>query len=407
MTVELVYEPRLAEYRLTENHPLRPERFTLAVELMRAWGLFCESAERDLRGARADCAVLVGFEPATTEDLLRVHDENYLAAVKMAAANPDSWGGAFGIGGGDTPPFPHMHEVSAEIAGATIRALDDVLSGKCERAFNPAGGLHHAHRDYASGFCVYNDVAVAIAHARAADPKLTVAYVDVDAHHGDGVQAIFNRDPNVLTISLHESGRYIFPGTGRLVETGGRGGEGSALNLPLPPGATDRCYALALEGVVAPALRSFSPDVLVVQLGADTHRADPLTHLATTVEGQYHTARRLVELAEEVCGGRIVATGGGGYDCFSATPRAWACALAALLDVSPPADLPQGWRDLAIAAAQHAGEEALLPGTTFGEVVAAEVSVAEAAEWGIDVIAETERAIDSLKMDHPLLRYMA
>jgi acetoin utilization protein AcuC len=421
MTVHVVYSPRLAEYRLSESHPLRPERFVLAIELMRAWGLICDRAEpgasagaagtataaaqgADLAGpspaAAPACALLVPPRPITDDDLLRVHDDAYLSAVRAAGANPAMWRGAFGIGPGDTPAFPHMHEISAEIAAATSTALEDVAAGTCQRAFSPAGGLHHAHRAYAAGFCVYNDAAVAIARATALHHGLRVAYVDVDVHHGDGVQEAFYDRADVLTISVHESGRYLFPGTGRPVETGSGVGTGFAINLALSPGAADDSFALAFGSVIAPAVRAFAPDVIVAQLGADTHRADPLSHLATTVEGEYRMASRLVGLAGEVCGGRIVACGGGGYDTFSSVPRAWACAAAALLEVPAPVELPDEWRQLAAEDAQHAGVEAHIPEQTFDEAPAPE----RVARSG-DAFAETERAIMLLRTQHPLLRH--
>lgn len=395
MAVELVYKPYLAEYRLSESHPLRPERFTLAVELMHAWGLICD-AENPIQ----PCATLVNSKPASTDDLLRIHDRIYVDSVRAAGENPTAWRGAFGISEGDTPAFLHMHDVSAAIAGATIRALDDVIAGRCTRAFSPAGGLHHAHRDYASGFCVYNDVAIAIARAAAANSGLRVAYIDIDAHHGDGVQQAFFDRADVLTISMHESGRYLFPGTGGIAETGTGAGEGYAMNLPLPPGATDECFALGFEAIVAPAVRAFAPNVIVAQLGADSHQADPLTDLQTTVEGHYHMTQRIVRLADEVCDGRLAATGGGGYDSFSAVPRAWACALAAMLGVPTPAALPESWRLLATETARREGEEANLPYTTFGEI-----ELSEPAEYGGgDPLEETEREVERLQDSHPLLR---
>ena len=393
MTVELVYKPRLAEYRLSDSHPLRPERFVLAVELMRAWGLICDASAEN-----PACATLVSPEKASDADVLAVHTAGYVDAVKAAGANPGTWHGDRGIGPGDTPAFAHMHEISAEIAGATMRALSDVVEGRCQRSFSPAGGLHHAHRDHASGFCVYNDPAIAICHALSAHPDLRIAYVDVDVHHGDGVQDVFYEQANVLTISVHESGRFLFPGTGRLVETGVGAGTGFAVNLPLAPGAGDDSYGIAFETVIAPAVRAFSPDVIVAQLGADSHRADPLAHLDTTVWGQYHIATRMVALADEVCGGRIAATGGGGYDSFSAVPRAWACALAALLGVPVPEELPDSWRMLAVEAAERAGVRIHLPISTFGEAEAP-----RQPEWGGDPLAETERAIVRLRAQHPLL----
>jgi acetoin utilization protein AcuC len=402
MTVELVYTPHLAQYRLSETHPLRPERFVLAVELARAWGLIADGAAEQPGRAR-----LVPPGPIDDLDLLRVHDASYIAAVRQASAAPERWGGGFGIGPGDTPAFPRMHETSAEIAAATTRALADVVEERCLRAFSPAGGLHHAHRDHASGFCVYNDCAAAIAHVTAQHRGLRVAYVDVDAHHGDGVQDSFYDRSDVLTVSVHESGRYLFPGTGRQSETGVGVGVGYAVNLPLPPGAGDAAYAIAFESVIAPAVRFFDPDVLLVQLGADSHRDDPLAHLATTVAGQFRMAARLTGLADATCDGRIAATGGGGYDSFSAVPRAWACALVALLGVPVLAELPDSWRSLAAQAAARAG----VGGDASGEAVAViprgtfdEFPGATTALWGGDPLGETERAVMRLRATHPLLR---
>jgi acetoin utilization protein AcuC len=337
--------------------------------------------------------------PASREELLRVHDAAYVEAVQQAGADPSAWGEAFGIGPGDTPPFAQMHEVSALVCGATIRALEDVVAGRTGRSFSPAGGLHHAHRDRAAGFCVYNDPAVAIAHAIAEHPGLRVAYVDVDVHHGDGVQEAFYRRADVLTVSVHESGRYLYPGTGRLVDIGEDEGSGFALNLPMEPGAGDDSYALAFEGAIAPAVRAFAPDVIVAQLGADTHLADPLAHLHTTVAGQCALTHRLVALADEVCDGRICATGGGGYDSFSAVPRAWACALAELLGVEVPAELPETWRAEALETAERAGVAKRIGHAPFEEPD-------ETGErtWGGDPLGETERAIERLRGQHPLLR---
>ena len=404
MSVEFVYATRLAEYDFGGAHPLRPERFVLTAELADAWGLLAETGvsadgrgEDAASGTSARHALVVAPGTCVEADLLRVHDAAYIAAVRAAGSDPAHWRGGFGIGPGDTPPFPRMHEAAAAVCGATLRAVDDVVAKRCDRAFSPAGGLHHAHRDRAAGFCVYNDLAVAIAKATAERPGLRVAYVDFDAHHGDGVQEAFYARADVLTVSLHESGRYLYPGTGRAIEMGAGAGTGFAVNVPLPPGAGDECYALAFGRVVMPAVRAFAPDVLVAQLGADSHVSDPLAHLQTTVAGQHATARRVVALAEEVCGGRVVATGGGGYDTFSAVPRAWACALAALLGVAPPAAIPESWRALAAEAAGPGA--AAPPEATFSEAV-----LPDAAALGADPRAETERVIEPLVAVHPLLR---
>ena len=403
MTVELVYAPTLALYRFNETHPLRPERFTLAVDLMRAWGLLDDAKPTSparalvLEPSDPSRALVVQPAPVDDEDLLRVHCADYIFAVQQAGYGPEFWHGAFGIGDGDTPPFRDMHMASARVAGATMRALDHVLAGVCRRSFSPAGGLHHAQRDHAAGFCVYNDLAIAIARATALGSAERIAYVDVDVHHGDGVQAAFYSRADVLTVSVHESGRYLFPGTGRIEEMGEGQGAGFSVNLPLPPGAGDECFEAAFERVIAPAVRAFSPDAIVAQLGADSHLNDPLAHLNTTVAGQYATTKQLIGLADEVCGGRIAATGGGGYDTYSAVPRAWACAMAALLGVAAPAGLPESWRE---AVAQVAPEgEPPAPHATFEEP--------PRELWlqpGGNPLPETERTIERLRTAHPLLR---
>jgi acetoin utilization protein AcuC len=383
--VELVYSPEMAAYRFAPGHPMRPERFSLAVALAGEWGLLGESG-----------AVEVSPAIAADRELALAHSERYLAAVKRASADPGGWRDGFGIGLGDTPAFTGMHEAAALAAGATLRALRDVVAGECRRAFSPAGGLHHAHYDRAAGFCVYNDLAIAITAVVAENPGLRVAYVDLDAHHGDGVQEAFWERRDVLTVSLHESGSYLYPGTGRTVEGGAGAGQGLALNVPLPPAAGDAAYVLALARVVVPALRAFGPDVIVAQLGADSHRDDPLTHLDTTVAGQHASARTLVALADELCHGRIVATGGGGYDSFSAAPRAWACALAALMDAEPPATLPAEWVESARIAS---GGLVTPPSSTF-----AEASTGPRVEALDQAHAATLAVVEQLCREHSLLQ---
>ncbi len=327
MEVALAYTHELDAYDLGPEHPFRPERVSLAVAMMEAHGLIAEGALRS-----------IPFEAATTEDLLRVHTEAYLELVERASGPGGLWRPQAGIGPGDTPAFPGMHDAAALVCGATAAALEAVTGGAHVRAFSPAGGLHHAHRDYASGFCVYNDVAVAVASALERNPTLRVLYVDIDAHHGDGVQDIFYEEPRVLTISLHETGRYLFPGTGGIDERGYGPGLGSALNVPLPPLATDECYLLAFDEVVAPAARAFRPDFIVAQCGADAHWSDPLTTLGVTLAGFRSLYARIVALADELCGGKLLATGGGGYSWQRIVPKAWTLLAGTLTGVElPPA----------------------------------------------------------------------
>lgn len=388
MHTTLVYSPEMAAYRFGADHPLLPERFTLAVELMDAWNLLGDAASQ---------ARVVVPTPASEADLLRVHSARYIDTVRDARGSrlADE---SIGLGSGDTPRFPRMHDVAALIAGGTLKALDLVLEGDFDRAFCPAGGLHHAHRDRAAGFCVYNDCAVAIAHATAKRPGLRVAYVDIDAHHGDGVEEAFWTRSDVLTISLHESGRYLYPGTGSSRDVGEGAGRGYALNVPMPPYAGPAEYQLAHDLVVEPALRVFAPDVIVAQLGADAHQSDPLTHLALTVAGHAGLVSRLADTADELCSGRLVATGGGGYEAFSATPRMWACALAVLLDVDPPAGLPGAWLELSARLATEHGFESVAVTGTYDEVVLAEPELS--AE---EIRSLAEHAIEQTRASSPLL----
>lgn len=334
VSTALVYDESLGAYDLDPAHPLRPERVSLTIDLIRAYGLLANGALE-----------LVAPRPASSAELLMAHDARYIETVIEASAAPGWWRPRHGIGPGDTPEFAGMHDAAALVAGATTVAAEYVCDGRSRRAFSPAGGLHHAHRDRAAGFCVYNDVAVAIAAMLHRDPDLRILYLDIDAHHGDGVQEAFYEEPRVLTISLHEDGRYLYPGTGSARERGAGAGLGSAINLPMPPYATDECYRLAFERVVAPAARESRPDVIVTQNGADAHWSDPLTTLGQTIAGYEWLFARSVELAEEVCDGRLVACGGGGYAWATVVPRVWTLLASALAGVTLPDELPAEWRE--------------------------------------------------------------
>ncbi|TLM76503.1 MAG: acetoin utilization protein AcuC, partial [Actinobacteria bacterium] len=333
--VALIYDPALDDYDLGEMHPLRPERVAFSVSLMEALGLLGDGPGR---------ARTVAPSAASDDDLLLVHSRAYVDAVKRCSAPPYPDDPAHGLGTADNPVAPRMHETSALICGGAVLGLAAVLDGRAERTFNVAGGLHHAHRDRAAGFCVYNDPAVAIAAARRDRPGVRLAYLDIDAHHGDGVEEAFYETDEILTISLHESGRYLFPGTGFPSECGTGDGAGFALNVPMPPYASDACYALAFERVVAPALRAFAPAALVMQCGADAHFADPLTSLGLTLDGHRSLVRGAVTVAREAFGGRIAACGGGGYAWWSVVPLAWTNVLAELLEAEPDDETPEPWR---------------------------------------------------------------
>ncbi|HET6352589.1 MAG TPA: acetoin utilization protein AcuC [Coriobacteriia bacterium] len=368
MGTGVLYSDNLASYRFGGRHPLVPERFTLSVELMRAWGLLDEDNDATLGAFPArelaathnyERACVIGVDaPASTETLTLVHTADYVECVRAASAGDSSCGPRHGIGPGDTPVFRGMHEAAALTVASTVAAAELVASGSLERAFSPAGGLHHAQPDHASGFCIYNDAACAIEHLTRTRPGMRVAYVDIDAHHGDGVEAAFIERPDVLTISAHESGRYLFPGTGRESDIGTGAGSGAALNLPLPPFAGPECYALVFERAVAPALLAYRPDFIVLQLGADSHANDPLTHLSQSVAGYLDLVDGLLALTEELTGGRVLMTGGGGYRPFSEVPRMWAGALALALRRPVPEMLPETWIRQATKAAHDVDAEA-------------------------------------------------
>ncbi len=272
-------------YDLGPQHPLRPARVILTRRLIRDYGLIDGVRTTETPGREA-----------SDGELLLVHTPDYVDAVRAAGhGEPGDWW-RFGFGPGDNPIFPDMHEASARVAGSTLAAAEAVLSGRAEHAFNPAGGLHHAMPSAASGFCVYDDPAIAIAWMLENGTE-RVAYVDVDVHHGDGPQAIFYADPRVLTISLHEDGRFLFPGTGSVEEQGSGAATGTKVNVPLMPFTGDQTWLWAFRSVVPPLVRAFEPDVLVTQLGCDTHHTDPLANMALTTAA-YRQAAGIAEMAE-------------------------------------------------------------------------------------------------------------
>ncbi|MCE7000865.1 acetoin utilization protein AcuC [Saccharothrix sp. S26] len=325
----VVWDESFLGYDLGGDHPLNPVRLDLTVRLANALGVL-------------DGVELIASEPATDEEIERVHEPSYLNAVR--AAPMAGWDVGHGLGTADNPVFARMHEASALVVGGSLAAARRIASGEADRAVNIAGGLHHAMRDHAAGFCVYNDCAVAISWLL--DHGFDrIAYVDTDVHHGDGVQAAFYDDPRVLTISVHQNPLSLWPGTGRPAEVGGRGAEGTSVNLALPPGTGDQQWLRAFEATVPSLLRAFRPQLLVTQCGVDTHREDPLADLALTVDGHRAIYRRLRELAEQTAHGRWLALGGGGYELLRVVPRSWTHLLATVLDrdVDPNSTLPADW----------------------------------------------------------------
>jgi acetoin utilization protein AcuC len=372
-SMAVVWDEALTRYDFGPGHPFDPVRIRLTMELARELGVF-----------KSPSVTMVEPPPATDLEIETVHDPQYVAVVRQVGRTlePAVW---FGLGTEDDPVFEGMHEAAALVVGATLAAARSVWSGATTHAVNIGGGHHHAMRAMASGFCVYNDLAVAIKWLLSAGAE-RVAYVDLDVHHGDGVQAAFYDDPRVLTISLHENPATLFPGTGRPDETGSGDGDGYAVNVPLPPGTEDAGWLRAIDAVVLPLLRAFRPTVLVTQHGCDSHRLDPLAHLALSVDGQREAQLLMHELAHELCEGRWVATGGGGYALVQVVPRTWThlLAIAAGMPFDPEMPTPAQWREL---ARSMTGETA--PQTMTDGVAPRYVPFAS----GIDPDDPTDRAI--------------
>jgi acetoin utilization protein AcuC len=322
----LVFGPRSVSYDFGPGHPLTPLRFGPGIDLLRAVG-----AEPGLAP-----------EPASDEDLRRVHAPAYLEAVRAFSAEPTR-PASMGIGLSDNPAFAGIHEASAAVAGGSLRAMEAILRGDVEHAHHPGGGLHHAMPDRASGFCIYDDPALAVVRARA--EGMRVLYLDLDVHHGDGVQAICAADPGVLTVSLHESGRHLFPGTGFPDELGVGAAAGTSVNLPLEPFTGEVAWLDGVRALVPSLAAVFGPDVVVSQHGADSHAWDPLAHLRVTTTAMAEAARITDAVAHRWAGGRWLATGGGGYDAYRVVPRTWALTWLAGAHREPPGETPGAWRD--------------------------------------------------------------
>lgn len=331
--VRVVWSRDMLAYDFGQGHPMTSERLDLTIRLAQDLGLF-DAPDVEL----ADAAV------ATDDLLATVHDRAYIAAVHLAATD-----GVVdldrGLGTTDDPIFPDMHAATARVVQGSVDSALAVWEGRAVHAVNVTGGLHHAMPAAASGFCVYNDAAVAIRALLDAGAE-RVAYVDVDAHHGDGVQQVFWDEPRVLTVSIHETGQALFPGTGHPRETGGA--DGTAVNIALPSGTGDAGWLRAIDAVVPAVVRAFAPDVLVTQHGCDTHVLDPLTHLRVSLDGQRRAAEILHGLAHEVAGGRWVALGGGGYAVVDVVPRSWThlLGIATHQPIDPATVVPASWRTL-------------------------------------------------------------
>ncbi|WNC13272.1 acetoin utilization protein AcuC [Brevibacillus brevis] len=330
----LIYSPDYTNYYFHDEHPFNQRRLLLAHDLMKAYGIL-------------DDADILPPREATDEELAMVHDQRYIEFVREQGHSEAELplAASYGLGTEDVPCFAHMHESAALIAGGTLRAVEAVMNGEAEHAFNPAGGLHHAFRGRASGFCIYNDCSVAIAYLRK-KWNARVLYIDTDAHHGDGVQWAFYDDPNVLTVSMHETGKYLFPGTGNLTERGDGSGYGYCVNVPLDAFTEDDSFLAIYQELVTKLARGFRPDVILTQNGCDAHAFDPLTHLSCSMNIYGAIPRLAHQLAHELCDGRWIAVGGGGYDIWRVVPRAWTLLWSEMTD-QPLTDgpLPESWSE--------------------------------------------------------------
>jgi acetoin utilization protein AcuC len=340
----LVYTPRFSDYDLGPSHPLKPIRVARTYDLIQACRL--------LKGSKVS---VVQPAPADDDAIALVHSREYIDAVRAPSKTRITRRlSDYGLGTIDNPIIEGMYEAAALIAGASVEAADLVIDGKADVAFNPAGGLHHAHRARASGFCVFNDPAIAIAHVlKKCGDGVKVAYIDIDAHHGDGVQEAFYTRKDVLTISVHESGRYLFPTTGGVDEIGEGEGEGYSVNLPLSPYTGDDVYVWAFTQIVPPLLDAYQPDFICTQLGVDTHFQDPLTHLCCTTHGYIAVVHEIAAFALRSNGGAgakhgglasrsagWIAIGGGGYD-VTVVPRAWTLAFGRMTGKTLPEFIPE------------------------------------------------------------------
>lgn len=333
----VVWSPDYLGYRWSADHPMNPTRLELTMALARGIGV--------LEGVE-----LVRPVAASDEDLLRIHTPRYVEAVKKAghstATGVLSGNPPHGLGTEDNPVFPQMHEASAILAGGSLAAAQEIAAGRTRRAVSIGGGMHHAMPDWASGFCVYNDVAIAISWLL--DHGFDrIAYLDVDAHHGDGVQHAFADDPRVLTISLHQHPATLWPNTGWSSEVGQGAGEGTAVNLPVLPGTVDALWLRGFHALVPGALAAFRPQIVISQCGVDSHREDPLADLALTVDGQRAAFLAMRDLADRYAEGRWLAVGGGGYGLVRVVPRAWTHLIAAALDrdIDPALPVPTVWKE--------------------------------------------------------------
>lgn len=306
-----IYSQDQQTYKFSNDHPFNQKRLDLTFDLLNKSDAI---KPEDIFAPRI----------ATDEELLLIHEKDYIEAVKLAGKGElkTSIATNYGIGTDDTPMFANMHEAASLLVGGTLTAVDLVMQGKYLHACNLSGGLHHGFKGRASGFCIYNDSSIAIEYMRK-NYNARVLYVDTDAHHGDGVQWAFYDNDDVCTLSIHETGRFLFPGTGNVNERGSGKGYGYSVNIPVDPFTEDESWLDAYKKSFREVAEFFKPDVIITQNGADSHYFDPLTHLCSTMEIYRQIPKLAHEIAHEFCGGKWIAVGGGGYDIWRVVPRAW------------------------------------------------------------------------------------
>ena len=302
----------LGDYNFGASHPFGPARHDAFMQRFRELGL----------DRRCRLGTPVVAERAQIETF---HTPAYVERVQRLSLAANGF-----LDYGDTPAFPGMYEASARVVGTVLQAVDDLVKGETTRAFVPIAGLHHARRDSAAGFCVFNDCGVAIETLRKEHGIRRIAYVDIDAHHGDGVFYAFEDDPDLFIADLHEDGRYLYPGTGRLEETGKGVAKGSKINIPMPPGADDEAF-FRVWAQVERFVDKARPEFILLQCGADSLAGDPITHMAYSSAAHRHAATRLCQLADRHCQGRLLALGGGGYDLKNLADT-WCAVIEAMLE---------------------------------------------------------------------------
>jgi len=324
----VIYSPKYNLYNLGESHPFSPKRIEMLIELLEEWNLFTEPIHPN---------------PISAKDLTQIHNEQYIDAVEKASAgfsveNVDK----FGLGNADNPIFLGMAEGARYQVGGTVLGAKLLMENKADKVLQLGGGFHHAHNNFAAGFCIYNDLSLAITEM--VNFGWHVAYLDIDVHHGDGVQEMFYSNENVMTISIHESGEFLFPGKGWIHELGQGSGRALKLNIPLEPFSEGSSYLGFLDKVVNPALSWFKPNALVIQAGADAHFSDPLADNMLTTHDYEGIFRKIIEIADKTCNGKILFTLGGGYSS-TATPRIWALLYLIMNNLDIPEFLPENWRN--------------------------------------------------------------